>query len=134
MINADYKWGQDDNQGHSRITETRGCPQSRSAAVIVLAVTRSRSTDAAPPAPASPFAGKSAFVLLGGEGRHAYLTDSRVEELGGKPVLVGHAIDPVSDKPLKGAVTWMAVEQVLRIDVFDNQEALVERMKQQPPR
>ncbi len=102
--------------------------------VILIAATYSRPTDAAPAAPASPFAGKIALVLLGGEGRHAYLTDSRVEELGGKSFLVGQAIDPVSGKPLKGATTWMAVEEILRIDVLDNQEALAERMKQQQPR
>ena len=104
------------------------------AAIILIAAMYSRPSDAAPPAPASPFLGKIAFVLLGGEGRHAYLTDSRVEELGGKTFLIGQAIDPVSGSPLKGATTWIAVEKILRIDVFDNQEALAERMKQQPQR
>ena len=103
-------------------------------AAVVLAVTYSRSTDAAPPAAASPFAGKIVLVLLGGEGRHAYLADPRVEELGGTSFLVGQAIDPVSGKPLKGATTWMAVERALRLDVFDDQEALVERLRQQPRR
>ena len=101
-------------------------------AAIVLAIVPGRSSSHAAAQPqASPFAGKIALVLLGGEGKHAYLTDSHVEELGGKPFLVGQPIDPVSGKPLKGATSWLSIEHVLRITVFDSQEVLTEQMKQQ---
>ena len=104
------------------------------AVAVTIALIITGPSGAAPQGAASPFAGKIALVLLGGEGRHAYLIESRVEELGGKSFLVGQAIDPISGKPLKGTNSWLSIEHVLRITVFDSQEALAEQMKQQEQR
>ena len=95
---------------------------------------RSYAADPAQP-PASLFAGKIALVQLGGgEAGHAYLTDSRMDQLGGKAFIVGCSIDPVSGNPIKGTTSWLSVDHVLRITVFDSHDLLVEQMKQQQQR
>ncbi len=104
-------------------------------AILVYACTSNARLDAAAPEGTAasaddPFGGKIALVLLADNAGHSYLLDTRVAMLGDRTFITGRPLDPRNGESLKGVSTWLPMDSVQRITLFDDQAALNEQLKQ----